>query len=179
MKPRINPFWGFLTLILALLTLGLCLLGAAKGTLLVRADTKPQDAAEQFFEAVVIGKYEAADAGLENYSGLGLDRSPRTEQGKQIWSALLASYTYSLEGEPKVMGDTAVQTVRLRYLDRNALERAMTPAPGEEAPELTALLEHPEDYYSFAELEVTLHYVDGRWLVYADEALLTALSGGK
>ena len=28
-------------------------------------------------------------------------------------------------------------------------------------------------------LEVTLHYVDGQWLIYADDSLLSALAGGK
>ena len=177
MKPKINPLWGTITLILALLTVALCVLGATRGVLLVRTDEKPEAAAEQFFESVVIGKYEAADAALENYSSLGLDRSPRTEEGIRIWSALLASYDYSLVDEARVKGDTAVQTVRLRYLDRNALEQAL--AADGEAAELETLLERPEDYYTTRELEVTLHYVDGRWLIYADEALLTALSGGK
>lgn len=176
MKPKINPLWGWLTLGLALLTVALCVLGARTGVLLVRSEAKPRDTAETFFESIVIGKYEAADACLENYSGLGLDRSPRTEEGKLIWPALLASYDYTLEGEPQVKGGTAIQPVRLRSLDREALERA---AAGSDAPSLEKLLERPEEYYITRELSVTLHYVDGQWLIYADEALLSALTGGK
>jgi hypothetical protein len=179
MKPKINPFWGYLTLALVVLTVALCILGAKTGVLLIRTDAKPQDTAETFFESLVIGKYEAADQCLENYGSLGLDRSPRTEEGKQVWTALLASYDYTLEGEPQVKRDTAVQTVRLRYLDRNALDQALTAAGEGDAPSLQTLLEHAEDYYTNQELSVTLHYVDGRWLIYADEALLSALSGGK
>ena len=141
MKPKINPFWGYLTLALVLLGFALCVLGATAGVLLVRTDTSPRDTAETFFEAVVIGKYEAADACLENYGSLGLERSPRTDEGKQIWTALLASYDYSLEGEPELRRDTAVQTVRFRYLDRNALEQAISAGTGEDAPGLAALLE--------------------------------------
>lgn len=174
MKPKINPFWGWLTLALALLTFALCFLGAKTGVLLVRTDAKPRDTAETFFESVVIGKYEAADACLENYSGLGMDRSPRTEEGKLIWPALLASFDYSLEGEPRIKGDTAVQTVRLRHLDRRALLQAAE--GGTET--LKTLLEQPEAFYTTEDLSVTLHFVDGKWLVYADEALLSALSGG-
>lgn len=174
MKSKINPFWGYLTLILVLVTFGLCLLGAKTGVLLVRTDAKPQETAETFFESVVIGKYEAADECLENYSGLGLDRSPRTEEGKLIWPALLASYDYHLEGTPRVKGDTAVQTVTLRHLDRTALLEAA----GGDAEKLKTLLAQPEDFYTVEELAVTLHYADGRWLIRADEALLSALSGG-
>ena len=45
--------------------------------------------------------------------------------------------------------------------------------------QLRELLEQPEEYYTTVVLPVTLHYVDGQWLVQVDDALLTALSGGK
>lgn len=190
MKPKINPLWGYVTLALVLLTLVLCVIGAKSGVLLVKTNAKPQETAETFFESIVIGKYEAADACLENYSSLGLERSPRTEQGKLEWAALLASYDYSLVGEPEVKRDTAVQTAHFRYLDLAALEAALeTPRiagaqEGEEPaepvyPTVEELLARPEDYYTTAELAVTLHYADGQWLIYADDALLTALAGGK
>lgn len=179
MKPKINPVWGLVTLALALLTVALCILGARTGVLLVRADAKPRDTVETFFESIVIGKYEAADACLENYGSLGLDRSPRTEEGKQFWTALLASYDYTLEGEPRVKRDTAVQSVSLRFLDRNALDQALLAAGEDETVSMQTLLAQPENYYTTMELSVTLHYVDGQWLVYADEALLSALAGGK
>ena len=186
MKPKINPFWGFLTLGLLLLTFVLCVLGAKRGVLVLKTDARPEDTADTFFESVVIGKYEQANACLENYSSLGLERS--SDNAK--WNALLASYDYSLVGEAERRGDTALQTVRLRYLDLNALEKELstplvTPAAeeGEEAepvyPKLQDLLAHPEEYYTTAELPLTLHYAEGQWLVYADEALLSALAGGK
>lgn len=187
MKPKINPFWGYLTLALLLLTLVLCVAGAKHGVLLLKTDARPEDTAEAFFESVVIGKYEAANELLENYSSLGLERS--SDNAK--WNALLASYDYSLQGEAERKGDTAVQTVLLRYLDLNALEEALatplTTVPAEEEgaepraiyPKLEELLAHPEEYYTNAELQVTLHYVDGQWLLFADDSLLSALAGGK
>ena len=195
MKPKINPLWGYVTLALVVLTLALCIIGAKNGVLLVKSDAKPEETAERFFEAVEIGKYDAADACLENYATLGLNRTPRTENGRLEWNALLASYDYTLVGEPVVKRDTAVQTVRLRYLDLTRLEADLeTPLNAEalkaaeeeetEAPEpiyptAEELLATPEKYYTTVELQVTLHYVDGQWLVYADDALMTALAGGK
>ena len=186
MKPKINRFWGWFTVALVVLTFVLCILGANRGVLAVKTDARPEDTAETFFECVVIGKYEAANACLENYASLGLEKSlPDPE-----WNALLASYDYSLLGEAERRGDTAVQTVRLRYLDLNALEKDLatplvTPSAGEGEepqpiyPKLQDLLAHPEDYYTTAELPVTLHYSEGQWLLFADEALLNALAGGK
>ena len=87
-------------------------------------------------------------------------------------------------------GDTATQTVRLRYLDLNALEEKLTPpiatiptGEGEETrdvfPELRELLADPQQFYTTEELPVTLHFSEGQWRIQADEDLLRALAGGK
>ena len=182
MKPKINPFWGYLTVGLTVLTLALCILGAKKGTLLVRTDSKPEETVETFFESIVVGKYEQADACLENYAGLGLE----SRSANLKWNALLTSYDYSLVGEAVRKGDSAQQTVRLRHLDLNALEKALSKplnpdAEGSEPvyPSLEELLEQPRDFYTTSELQVTLHYTDGQWLIFADDSLLSALAGGK
>lgn len=186
MKPKINPVWGYVTLALFVLTLVLCIVGAKRGVLSVRSDSKPEDVAESFFEDLVIGKYQEADALLENYSSLGL----LSAAGSQRGAALLASYDYTLVGKPELKGDQAVQTVRLRYLDLNALEEELnTPlavfegGEGEEDraiyPTLSELLAQPEKYYTFVELQVQLHYSEGQWRIVADDALLSALAGGK
>ncbi len=183
MKPKINRFWGAVTLGLILLTLILCIVGAKKGALLVRSDAKPEETVKTFFASVTAGNYEQANACLENYSSLGLE----TPSSSQKWNALLASYAYRIPGEAERKGDTAVQAVRLRYLDLNALDKALiTPVrqEGEEGtqpvyPSLEELLARPEDFYTTTELQVTLHYTDGQWLIFADDGLLNALAGGK
>lgn len=182
MKPKINPFWGYLTLALVILSLVLCIVGAKKGTLSVRTDADPKETVERFFECVVIGKYDEAYDCLANYDSLGLEN----RSDNQKWNALLASYDYSLLGEPTVKGGTAVQSLRLRYLDLNALEDALaTPVvPGSEEtqpvfPKTEELLAHPENYYKTVELQITLQYRDGQWRIAADDALLNALSGGR
>ena len=186
MKPKINPVWGYVTLALVILTLVLCVVGSKRGVLSVRTDAKPEETAETFFEDLVIGKYREADACLENYSSLGLESAAGSKRG----AALLASYDYTLVGEPEQKGDQALQTVRLRYLDLNALEEELnTPLAvfeGEEGeedrivyPTLSELLEKPEKYYTFVELQVQLHYSEGQWRIVADENLLSALAGGK
>ena len=200
MKPKINPVWGVLTLVLVILTLALCILGANRGVLWVKTDADPRETAESFLEALVIGKYDAVNACLENYASIGLERSPRTEEGKLEWNALLASYDYTLVGEPERKGDLAEQKVLLRYLDLAALERALSPEPAataedgeaaeeaqaaeaeetaEAGPTLEELLAEPQNYYTTAEITLRLRYEDGQWRILADEALLSALSGGK
>ena len=151
----------------------------------MKSESRPEDTAETFFESVVIGKYETAYACLENYSSLGLEKISDDPE----WNALLASYNYRLVGEAERKGDTAIQSVQLRYLDLKALEEKLaTPVAtiepeGEEPRQIFAsmseLLAHPEDFYSVADLQVTLHYTEGQWLIYADDSLLTALAGGK
>ena len=186
MKPKINPVWGYITLALVLLTLVLTVVGAKRGVLLVRSDSKPEEVAERFFENIVIGKYADADALLENYSGLGLENAAASSRG----AALLASYDYELVGETEKKGNTATQTVRLRYLDLNALEEKLTTpiatiptGEGEETrdvfPELRELLAEPQAFYTTEELPVTLHFSEGQWRIQADEDLLRALAGGK
>ena len=186
MKPKINPVWGYVTLALVILTLVLCIVGNKRGVLSVRTDAKPEETAETFFEDLVIGKYREADACLENYSSLGLESAAGSKRG----AALLASYDYTLVGEPEQKGDQALQTVRLRYLNLNALEEELnTPLAvfeGEEGeedrivyPTLSELLEKPEKYYTFVELQVQLHYSEGQWRIVADDELLDALAGGK
>ncbi len=190
MKPKINPVWGYITLALVILSLTLCIVGAKKGTLAVRTDDDPKATVERFFESVVIGKYDEAYDCLANYDSLGLEN----RSDNQKWNALLASFDYTLLGEPRVQGATAEQTVQLRYLDVNALEEALmtplndqsAPAEGEEGeqsqpvfPRTEELLARPEAFYVTAELQITLQFKDGQWRIVADEALLNALSGGK
>ena len=186
MKAKISPFWGYLTLALVILTLVLCVVSAKNGTLLVKADAKPQETVETFFVSVVIGKYDAAYACLANYDSLGLEN----QSDSLKWKRLLESYDYALLGEPEQKGDTAVQTVRFRSLDMNALELALeTPIatiPGGEGeadrdifPTAEELLAQPEQFYRTTELQIQLRYEKGQWLIVADESLLKALSGGK
>lgn len=185
MKPKINRFWGYLTLALLLLTLILSGIGAKRGVLLIRTNAKPEETAKTFFDSIVAGDYAKADACLDNYKSLGLDKLAETKEG----AALLKSYAYTLEDKPVRKSDTAVQTVQLRYLDMKALEKALatplttiTLSDGETRPvysELRELLEKPEKYYSTAELQVSLRFSEGQWRVVADESLLSALAGGK
>ena len=185
MKPKINRIWGYVTLALLLLTLILSAVGAKKGVLLILTGEKPEETAKIFLESIVAHRYQEADACLDNYKTLGLDKMAESKQG----AALLNSYAYTLEDKPVRKGGTAVQTVQFRYLDMNALETdlmtpitTITPSEGEPRPiyaELRELLEKPQKYYTTAELQLTLRYSEGQWRVVADEDLLSVLAGGK
>lgn len=134
MKPKINPFWGILSLLLAVLTLVLCVFGARTGVLYVKTDADPAVTARVFFDAVREGNTDVMKACMENYSSLGLENSPGTEAGRLEWDALLESYSFELLGPAEVTRDTAVQTVQVRYLDLTALEFALS-LPRNEAEE--------------------------------------------
>jgi hypothetical protein len=242
MKPKINPFWGFLTLGLVLLTLALCVLGSKSGTAVVKTEEDPRIAAYLFFDALEKGNTEAIRNGMENYSSLGLENSPQKEFGQLEWDALRQNCHFELTGVCTAEGGTATQTVRASYLDLARLEDELalrlepeiqakmeelhlTEQPAEEGETaseeaaaetaedagqeeaaesaaaaaendpalerfrswlderklelLRELLGNAEAYVTTVELPVTLHFVDGRWLVYVDDPLLTALSGGK
>ncbi len=181
MKPKINPLWGWITLALVILTLVLCVVGAKAGTLAVKTDSRPRETVETFFDAIVSGRYQQAYDCLENYSGLGLENGG----DNQKWNALLSSYQAWLLDRPQVDGATAVQVVRFRFLDLNELEQALaTPVNNGQGtelsyPRLEVLLAQPENFTRVVELHVTLHYVEGQWRIFADDALLSALAGGR
>ena len=58
MKAKINPFWGYLTMGLVVLSFALCILGAKKGALVVKTESGPEKTVETFFDALVTGRYE-------------------------------------------------------------------------------------------------------------------------
>ncbi len=165
----------------------------------------PQETVMAFFDALELQDYEKFYTLLDGYSSLGLEDRPEDAAGRMVFGALKDSYSYHLEGESRVSGDTAEQDVYLRSLDLKALELALResarghleqiaaertyqelcdeegyylPSVVEEACDaaIRDLLGRITDFYADHELTVRLIYSDG-WYVRGDEALVDAIQG--
>ena len=124
-----------------------------------------------------------------------------------MYAALRESYAYELLEQAEVDKLSARQRVSFTYLNLPAMEEDAAaetesvleklvrsrprkevydaddnylPAVTDEAYKtaITNVLKNADSYRTAAELTVTLDYVDGRWLINADSALLSALLGG-
>ena len=204
---RIKPALAVLSLALAGFAAVLCAYGSENGTIYAKADGDPQATVRQFFDAVCAGNYSVAYGCLENYGSLGLENSPSTETGELVYAALRESYAYELLDQAEVDKLSARQRVSFTYLNLPAMEEDAAaetesvleklvrsrprkevygeddnylPAVTDEAYKtaITNVLKNTDSYRTTAELTVALDYVDGRWLIKADSAMLSALMGG-
>ncbi len=206
MKKKIRPFWLTLAVLLGAAILALCFIAVRGGMLWLRTDGDPGEVAAYFFDALFAGEYRSAYSCLSDVSGLGLENEPTTEAGRSVYRALRASYAYTPVGDCRAEGLQAVQHAQLRVLDVGALEAAVAAQidavaeelvsrhPAEEiydddrnylasftdevyATALDRTLQHASDYYTTAELDLTLRYADGVWRLQTSPALFNALLG--
>ncbi|MBQ8074773.1 MAG: hypothetical protein IJ237_02190 [Oscillospiraceae bacterium] len=180
MNRKTNAFWAALTILIVLAALVLCFMGQIRGILFARPSGNPQSAVTGFFDALKAGSYDTACSYLENYSSLGLDQMPASEEGQLMLSALKRSYDYSLSGNLVLLGTKASQKVLLRYLDLDALhEAAMARTDLDYSSALREILSNPDSCCTSDFYDVTINYTDGKWLMVLDNDLLTALQGGR
>ena len=185
----------------------LCIVGSSAGTIIARPAGNPQQAVEEFMDALILGDYTEAYTHLSDYSSLGLENQPSSEAGQAIYQALKDSFSYELYGECMVDKLEARQQVQFTYLDlnaiegliaeetTNALEEIVKSRPVSELyddnnnylPEIpqeaysiavTKVLAHAEDYYTTAGLHLQLTYSGGSWLIVPGQDLLRAITGG-
>lgn len=207
MEGGIKKFWVFVTVLLIAAALVLCVYASWRGSLYIKPSGNPQLTVSDFCDALKTGKYEAAYACLSDYKTLGLEKEPASEEAKLMFEALKQSYDYELVGRCKETQMSAVQTVSFQYLNVKSVETAISrqvdsvlsqmvrERPRSEIydendkylPELTdevylvalqQVLETPEKYYSKAEFDLDLEYVEGSWLIKTNQNLLNALVGG-
>lgn len=204
---RINAFWAVIAIILAGTGLSLCVLGLDIGTVFARPEGDPRETVTTFFDSLLSRDYPAAYACLGNYAGLGVENAPAEEDARLMYDALLDSYSYSLRGDCVTDKMQAHQTVTFRYLNLNAVKKAAAgevnpilekivstrtrsevydedgnylPAVTDEVY-LTAIrkvLEDPTQFYTSADISVTLEYRNDSWMIQADDGMMTPLSGG-
>ena len=204
---KVNAFWAVLAIILTALALVLCIVGFNFGTLYAKPGGNPSDTASAFLDAVLAEDYETAYSCLGNYSSLGLELTPETEESRLLYDALKESYGYTLRGNAEVNGLQARQTVALMHLNLKAVRNDAADrvaAPLEELAEkrphdqifdengkvlssvadevyrtaLAQALDTGNRYVTSSDIDILLEFINGRWLIRADENLLSALSGG-
>ena len=208
MEGGIRKFWVGVTVLLLAAALLLCVYASWKGSLYIKPSGNPQYTVTRFFDALLAEDYPTAYACLSDYRSLGLEKEPASEEGRLIYQALKDSYQYELVGKCREEQLSAVQTVSFRYLNVQRVESEISKRVntvlaylvaeksrdevydenGAYLPSLTdevylvalqQVLESPDFYYSTAEFDVQLEYINGEWLMVTDQALFNAITGGE
>lgn len=204
---RIKTIWAVIGILIAGGALILCVMALNTGTITATVEGEPKDSVQSFFDNLIMGQYDAAYENLYDYSSLGLENEPKTAEGKLIYNALKQSWSYSIN-EPAVVDKlNATQKVTLRYLDIASLEQeaasrvedslktVVQSKPIDEVydsnnkykPEITdevymacleKAVEHASSHYKTVELNLSLVYENGKWMIKTSNELLTYLLGG-
>ena len=204
---RINVFWAVLGTVISGFAMLLCIVGSTSGTVYTKADGDPAETVQLFYDSIKKQDYVAAYSCLSDYSTLGLEKLPQTENAKLAYEALRQSYDYSIMGKPQIDRLEATVRVRFQYLDMTSFEDSVASRTNDNLaafvkenpisavydendqylPEVTEkayadalkfILNKADTYYSSTELSIKLEYVDGKWLIITDDAMLRPLMGG-
>ena len=208
MAGKINAFWAVIAILLAGAGLALCVVGMNFGMVYAKPEGDPQETVTTFFDSLIAGDYPAAYACLNNYSSLGVENTPDSEESRILMEALKESYGYALRGDAEISGMNAVQRVSVVALNLKAIRteaegrleeilqemvdthqrKELYDAEGNYLPSVTdavtlrALLEALNSdnmHLSSAELDMELVYTtEGKWLINAGSELISILSGG-
>lgn len=196
------PAAGFATLALLL-----CVIGVNVGPIYAQPEGDPRQTVTRFFDALITEDYDTAYSCLSDYSSLGLEKAPESENGANTYAALKESYEYTLSGTPQIDRIYATQGVRFKHLDLASLEGSVDDAvqrnlekivrdnPEEEVYDkdknflpavtdrayndaLSSVLSHASSYYTSSVIDIKLSYESGEWLIITSPELLSALMGG-
>jgi len=206
---KLNTPWAIAAAVLAAAAIIICPLASVTGPVYVSipAEPSPKTVVTEFFDSVCDNRWSDAYSYLNNYSGLGLEKSPATESAQAAYNELTGSYSYKLYGEASVNKTTAVQQVLFTYLDITALNKDLPDETSRAAGKLSdtlpatqvfdddgayldsfleivnltamnTLLERSWQYYNTVGLTLELEYSRDGWLITGSTELLNALCGG-
>lgn len=204
---HMSVFWGALAVFFSSLALLLTIVGCNTGALYARVEGDPSETVTKFYDSVIAGDYTTAYSCLSDYTGLGLEDEPSTENAVKVYDALKESWEYTLSGTVSTDMMSATQKVRFKYLDLDSLEASVAdgvqrkleeivesspidevydennnylPAVTDRAysEALDSVLSHASSYYTAEEIEIELEYSGGKWLIVTNQAMLNALMGG-
>ena len=199
--------WAVLAIIFSGTAMLFAIIGSSVGTLYSKVEGDPADTVKRFYDAIIAGDYPTAYSCLSDYTGLGLETAPSSENAALVYDALKASYDYTLVGEAERDRLSATQTVRVKYLDLASLEASVEdgvqrnlekivesrprsevydendkylPSVTEEAysTSLNSVLSHADSYCTAAAIDIELTYSGGQWLIVTNQTMLNALMGG-
>lgn len=206
-RHRINGVWAALALLFSGVAMLLCLVGSSAGVVYAKPSGDPRAAVDEFMLALVQGDYDTAYARLKGHSDLGLATPPQSPAAQMVYQALLDSFDYSLEGPCEAELTQAKQKVNFRYLDVAAVTAGLDQATQRQLkaivkdrdasqvyddkdqylPEVTQeaymlalekALSQAKSCYVEIQLELSLEYTGGRWMIGSSPELLNALAGG-
>lgn len=158
-------------------------------------------------DAVCAADYTGASELLLGQPGLGVDREPADPVGTMIWDAFTDSMSYELVGACFATDDGLAQKVEFTCLDIDSVteklrerSQALLEARVAEAKDTSEIYDENNEYREdfvmdvladaardairedaremTVELTLKLRYQDGQWWIVADNALLSAISGG-
>ena len=168
----------------------------------------PTDVLRSFFTALEQKNWDKAYSYLSNYSTLGLENEPEDAISAMFWNVQRDAWRFQIAGGYEMDGqnltkratvtsvdlsplapiihervqeklEQAVEEARLEsdiYDDTGAYREDLVYAALEQA--VAESIRDVSPYTYTRELTMRLSYADGRWLVAADNELLSALTGG-
>ena len=207
-KNLIAALLAIAALAVAIFGVRLCIRAAGAEPYVEDAAGGPTETLESFFACLEAKDWDGAYVYLYNYSSLGLETPPEDELSALFWYAQQDAWDFEAPEGYKMNGTRLEKRVRVQCLDLNAISAAIGAEVQElltERAENAALPsqiydengEYREDAASDAlraaaedvlrdtvpyryaqELTLGLYNVDGRWLIEADAAFISALTSG-
>ncbi len=206
-KKRREIIWSTVSALFVCLLMFSCIVADAEGTLVFLPGDTPENKVTHFFDSVVAGDMEAAARDLATPRQLIQLPEEMSDTDSLYYEALKSSFSYSLYGTAIMEKTHATQTVEFTYLDLNALpdpirenvmeelERVVDERRKDDVydenenykPEIldevyhdsvAKILESAQDYYVSTCLDLSLDYMNGKWVIDPADDMLTAFAGG-
>lgn len=201
-----SAHFTILSIIAIVLALVVTAAGLLADPILLKAPEEAGQQVEKLLSAVSRDDYAAVSSCLAGHPSLGMDREPANAASKLVWESFTASFRYTLEGDFYASSDGLSQDVTVEFLDVSGItdglnERAqiLLAQRVQEAEFTWEIYDDNNEYREDVVMEVlaqaieesqaqnrktisvpltlNLVYQDDQWLIVADNALLSVLSG--
>lgn len=181
--------------------------GISSEPILLHAPAEATQRVEKMLHAVSAGNYTDVSACLLGNPALGVDRVPENAVGRLVWNAFTSSFRYTLQGDFYADKDGLMQDVTVQYLDMSSVTTDLNARVLELVNQRVQEAQYSRDLYDenneireellmeivsqaveealtqrarivTAQLTLKLVHQNGSWWIAADNALLSAISGG-
>ena len=203
---RFRMIYGVLAILMTAAALTVCF-PAVSGKSFVSSDGDgARETVEQFFKALKMGDYHAAEDCLAERTELDGQRDSGDNLQDRVLETLKESWSFRLLGDCVTEKTNAWQEVQMQALDFSRMEQDLQRGTREKLLELTRtaersqifdeagdyrpeaaetvydaalsdLLDHPGDYYSSVGLRVQVRLTQDGWKIVPTKDLMDALSG--
>lgn len=201
-----STHFTILAILAIVLALAVTAVGLLTSPMLLKAPEEASQQVETLLKAVSRGDYASVSQCLVGHPSLGMDRDPANAANKLVWDSFTSSFRYRLEGDFYATSNGLSQDVTVEFLDVSGItdglnDRAQTLLAQrvQEAEFTWEIYDENNEYREDVVMEVlaqaieesqaqnkktvsipltlSLVYQDGQWLIVADNALLSVLSG--